>query len=168
MNSREEPELDALGTELYLQLKKMASNRMKKERADHTLQPTALVHEAYLKLARNRQSSWKNKAQFLAHAANAMKQILIDHARRRLPERTWIQLDEKLEGEGNLVDFTRFGEALESLEAVYPRASRVIELRLLVGLKVDEVAEAIEMSERTVRADSKLAVAWLRRELGVA
>jgi RNA polymerase sigma-70 factor (ECF subfamily) len=150
---------------LYLEMKRIAANQMKSERNDHTLQPTALVHEAYLKLARSEPDRWNSESHFLATAARAMRQVLIDHARKH---KRRVRLSEELAESARLpreVDFLVFDEALDALAVEHARAADVISFRFILGLTVIATAGALEISERTVKGDSRLGLAWLRRRL---
>jgi RNA polymerase sigma factor (TIGR02999 family) len=151
---------------LYMAMKRIASIQMKRERPDHTLQTTALVHEAYIKLSCAEPGKWKTESHFLATAVRAMRQVLIDHARKH---KSMIHLDpEALAAAASTspgVDFQAFDEALDALALEHVRAARVVSFRFILGLTVEATAEALEISERTVKGDSQLALAWLRRRL---
>lgn len=164
--------LDALLPIVYDELRGIARRQLGAERGDHTLQPTALVHEAYLKLGRLDRIEWVNRAQFFAVAARAMRRVLVDHAlARRAAKRgggaEHVPLDEAL-----LVSATDAGEilalndALAALEEREPRLARVVECRYFAGLSIEETAEALGISPATVKRDWVVARAWLNRELG--
>ncbi len=145
---------------------------MRRERADHTLQPTALVHEAFLRLAGN-DTSWQNRQHFLGVAAQAMRRILVDHARRQKAQKRGgggdkIELDEQLIGIGDdagSIDLEALDEALTRLAELDVRQARIVELRFFGGLGVDETAAVVGISPATVKRDWQFAKAWLKREL---
>jgi len=159
---------------LYWELHEVARVAMIGERPDHTLEPTALVNEAYLRLARLHRMEWVNKAQFLAVAAETMRNILIDHARAKRAKKrggSWIRvtLSEEVHSPGVPdVDILELDEALGKLAALSTRQARVIDLRYFVGLTVEETARVLGVSSGTVRSDSAVAKAWLLRELSTA
>lgn len=150
----------------------MAGHYMNRERADHTLQATALVNEAYLRLIDVQKVQWQNRAHFLAMAARMMRRILVDAARSRDYQKrgggvTMLSLDEALvvpcePGE----DLVALDEALTGLAAVDARKSQVVEMRFFGGLDIDETAEALGVSRDTVKRDWRVAKLWLLRELG--
>jgi RNA polymerase sigma factor (TIGR02999 family) len=157
---------------VYDDLRRLAAWQLQTERFDHSLQPTALVHEAYLKLAGHNQVEWQNKAHFFALAAQVMRHILVDHARTRQRDKRGggqasVALDEALKlshpSEPNLVELD---EALNTLAGQDPRKSRIVELRYFGGLSIEETADVLGISPTTVRREWTLAKAWLRRELG--
>ena len=156
---------------VYRELHALASRRMAAERADHTLQATALVHEAYLRLVGAQQTTWKGKGQFCLAAASAMRRILIEHARKRGRIKRGgnyrrVTLDiEVLSKDGYPEEITAVVDAIERLEKKDPRMGEIVQLRFFVGLSVDETAAALGLSDRTVRRDWALARAWLSREL---
>jgi RNA polymerase sigma factor (TIGR02999 family) len=161
---------DRLYRAVYATLHEMAARAMSGERDDHTLQPTALVHEAYLKLVEGSRATWRNRAHFLAVAARAMRQILVDHARRHRAAKRGLgrklTLDEALVGaEAAVLDVVALDEALTRLAAQEPRCARVVELRFFGGLDVEQTAEALSVSPATVKRDWQFAKAWLGREL---
>lgn len=156
---------------VYSQLRAMAGGYLQGEAAKHTLQPTALVHEAYLKLIRT-DGSFKNRPHFCAVAATAMRQVLIDHARRKRAakrggKRVDITVDgvETPSGSGAL-DLVALSDALDKLSELNENHARMVELRFLGGLTVKEVAEVMESNSRTIERDWRRVRAWLRRELG--
>jgi RNA polymerase sigma-70 factor (ECF subfamily) len=164
-----------LATALYGELRRLARLFMRGERPGHTLQPTALAHEAYMRLAGQSRVRWQGRTHFMAVAARVMRRVLIDHARahaRGKREGGWrrITLAEGLDaGAGTGLDRDQLlavDAALRKLEALDPREARVVELRFFVGLSMPEVAEALGVSLRTVEGDWTHARAWLRRELG--
>lgn len=156
---------------VYDELRRLAGHYMREERVDHTLQPTALVHEAYLKLADQRRVQWAGRTHFVAVAATAMRRILLDHARRHKAEKRGGGRKATLEDglavtPDEQVDILALDEALTRLEAVDPRQARLVELRFFGGLNIEETAEALDVSPTTIKRDWRFARAWLRRELG--
>ncbi|MEM7311219.1 MAG: ECF-type sigma factor [Planctomycetota bacterium] len=156
---------------LYDVLHELAARSMGRERAGHTLQPTALVHEAWLRLARSPERTWDDRAQFVAACVRSMRQVLIDHARRRQAARRGGELlrvalpDDAAAEPGPGLDALALDEALTRLAAEYPRAARVVELRFFGGLTGAEIAQVLSLSARTVDSDWAFARAWLIREL---
>ena len=157
---------------VYDELHRLASSYMRRERPDHTLQTTALVHEAYLKLVGQDDVRWQTRVHFFAAAAQVMRHILVDHARGRsrakrgdgLPP---LSLDEAATISGQRADeLLAINDALITLTATDPRKSRVFELRYFGGMSVDEAAQALKVSPATVARDWRMAKAWLRREIG--
>ena len=162
--------LDALTPLVYEELRRLASSYMRSESPGHTLQPTALVHEAFLRLV-GRAPDCENRSQFYGIAAHLMRQILIDHARNRQAVKRRSHLVH-LSLDGDLIvsheqdaDLVALDEALERLAAIDPRKARVVEMRFFGGLSVQESAEVLNLSEVTVRRDWQFAKTWLRREL---
>ena len=166
--------LNALFPLVYEELRRLALGYLGAERDDHTLQPTALVHEAYFRLAGQRNVDWGNRAQFVGVAASMMRRILVNHARDRRAQKrgggaTRIALDETVGFfEARDVDLVALDDALVALAVVDPRGSRVVELRFFGGLGVEETAELLGVSPATVKRDWGVARAWLRRELAAA
>jgi RNA polymerase sigma factor (TIGR02999 family) len=159
--------LDQMLPLVYDELHRLASNYLRDERADHTLQPTALVHEAYLRLINQRSVDWRNRAQFLGVAASMMRRILVNHARDRAAakrdgnrERISLSLVEVPSG-GPDLDLVALDDALQRLTALDARKARVVELRFFGGLTMDEVAEAMGISLATVEREWSFARAWL-------
>jgi RNA polymerase sigma factor (TIGR02999 family) len=155
---------------VYQELRRVAQRQLRRERLDHSFSPTALVHEAYLKLIDQRRAQWQNRAQFFAIAANLMRRILVDHARaRRAVKRDGgarVPLEDvELGVDAPDVDLLALDAALDRLGAVDARQSRLVELRFFAGLTVDETASVLEVSAVTVKRDWALARAWLYREL---
>ena len=156
---------------VYDQLKKLARGYMRRERADHTLQTTALVHEAYLKLVRQVSPNWQGRAQFFGIAAQLMRRILIDHARRHLREKRGgakavLPLDEALAfSPEHSQDLLKLDEALDRLSKLDPRQSRIVELRFFGGLNVEETSKFLGISPITVKRDWAVAKAWLHGEV---
>lgn len=158
-------------TMIYAELKRLAQRQFVNERIGHVLQPTALVHEAYLRLVAHEDHSWENRSHFFAAAARVMRRILIEHARARdAQKREGAQGITKLDNiltstlpqSAELLDLNL---ALEELETLSPRQARVVELRYFCGLSVPEVARALEMNPRSVDRDWATARAWLRTRL---
>ncbi|HLF85375.1 MAG TPA: sigma-70 family RNA polymerase sigma factor [Blastocatellia bacterium] len=166
--------LDKLMPLVYADLRQIARRYMRSERADHTLQTTALVHEAYVRLVNQNRVSWKNRAHFLAIAAQMMRRILIDHARSyRYQKRGGGALNLSLDEAAVLSreqasEMIALDHALTSLEKFDPRKSRVVELKFFGGLTTEETAAALEVSKRTVESDWNFAQAWLYREMSSA
>jgi RNA polymerase sigma factor (TIGR02999 family) len=163
--------LDRLLPQIYAELRRLAASYLRRERRDHTLQPTALVHEAFLKLVDQRAVRWQNRAHFFGIAAQAMRRILVDHARahgagkRGSGERP-VSLDETLVlTAAPDVDLLALDEALTRLAAIDVQQSRVVELRYFGGLTMDETAEVLRISQATVGREWTLAKAWLYAEL---
>jgi RNA polymerase sigma factor (TIGR02999 family) len=154
---------------VYDELRRLARAHLRRERPDHSLAPTALVHEAYLKLIDQRRVQWQNRAHFFAIAAHLMRRILVDHARSRSAAKrggSKVTLDEVERGTAPVdVDLLALDGALEKLAALDARQSRLVELRFFAGLTVDETAAAINVAPITVKRDWALARAWLFREL---
>lgn len=157
---------------VYEQLRRVAAGFMEAERPDHTLQPTALVHEAYLRMTDQRQSSWQNRAQLLGIFARMMRRILIDHANaRRAAKRggqdaVRISLDEN----GDLpdikeVNLLEVNESLQNLERLDQQQAKIVEMRFFGGLTIDEIATALGISSTTVKREWSVAKLWLQRDL---
>ena len=167
--------IDELVVEFRGELRRVAAAAMRKERPDHTLQPTALVNEAYLRLARSPGLELRNRQQFLAIAARAMHQVLIEHARARGRIKRGrgplkVTLDDGIEAitpgiDG--IDALILTQALERLRELSPVQAQIVELRYFAGLSVEEVAALLGVSATTVKRDSAMAKAWLSRELAV-
>ena len=166
--------LDRLMPIVYDELRRQAARYLKHERQGHTLQTTALVHEAYVRLIDQAGVRWQNRAHFFAIAAEMMRRILVDHARKRRAakrggEAVGVTLNEEVQGSGEQnLDLLAVDEALTKLAALDQQQARVIELRFFGGLNVEETAEVLGISERTVKRDWSVAKAWIRRELRVA
>jgi RNA polymerase sigma factor (TIGR02999 family) len=163
--------LDQLLPLVYDELRGIASRYLRREPADHTLQPTALVHEAYVRLIDQRRVRWRNRAHFYAVAAQMMRRILVDHARTRRAEKRgagWERVpfveDETAAASGD-VDVVALDEALQRLATFDAQQERIVELRYFGGLTIDEVAEVIGISAATVVREWTIAKAWLRAEL---
>jgi RNA polymerase sigma-70 factor, ECF subfamily len=166
------PSLEALMPLVYAELRRLAAHYLRGERAGQTLQPTALVHEAYLKLLKDRPERWQNRAHFCAIAAHAMRQILIERARardalKRGGGQPRVTFDESLPAKTAEppVDVIALDAALERLAALDPGQARIVELRFFGGLSIEEAAEAMGISPATVKRHWALARAWLAKEL---
>ncbi|MGZ4966327.1 MAG: ECF-type sigma factor [Chthoniobacterales bacterium] len=163
--------LNAALPELYDELRELASAYLRNERSDHTLQPTALVHESYLRLIGQRTVDWNNRLHFLSIAARMMRRILSNYATARATSKRGrgeprLELDAALEiYDERAVDIAAVDEALRGLEAMDPRQARVVELRFFGGLTLEETAEVLDLSPATVRRDWVTARRWLRREM---
>lgn len=160
-------------TSLYPELKRIARQRMSAERDDHTLQPTALINELYLRLLKQPGFVWTDRSHFLIYASCAMRHLLIDYAKQRSAEKrgsalTRVDLGEVVDSLGisNLDNFMDINEALDELAASEPRRARVVELRFFAGLTFTEIGEALGVSDRTAKRDWALAEEWLRQRLG--
>ncbi len=166
--------LDSRLPALYAELRRLAARAMRGERAGHTLQPTALVHEAYLRLAEVEGLDASERGPFLALAARTMRHILVDHARARHATKRggneWMRvtLSDELAAADGAFELVSLDRALERLATIDDRQVRVFELRYVAGLSVEEVAQALAVSTASVKRDSAMAKAWLFRELGSA
>jgi RNA polymerase sigma factor (TIGR02999 family) len=163
--------VDLLIPLVYAELHDLAANYLKSERPNHTLQPTALVHEAYLKLVGQREVQWQNRSHFLGIAAQAMRRILVDYARRhRAAKRGGGPLITLQEGmlveEAATLDLIAVNDALARLAELDERQARIVELRFFGGLKVEEIADLMEISTVTVKREWRFARAWFRCQLG--
>jgi RNA polymerase sigma factor (TIGR02999 family) len=163
--------LETMLPQLYDELRQLAGNYLRRERPDHTLQPTALVHEVYLQLLGDQPIDWKNRAHFLGISARIMRRILSDSAvARRAQKRgggaTIVVLDEALEFSAECaISLSGVDEALRSLEALDPRQGKIVELRFFGGLTIEEVAEVLQISPATVKREWATAKLWLQRAL---
>jgi RNA polymerase sigma factor (TIGR02999 family) len=164
--------LDKLMPVVYDELRRLASNYLRRERAGHTLQPTALVNEAYLRLVDQRQARWQNRAQFFGVAAQLMRRILVDHARVRQAQKRGGSDQQQISlshadrvAQKPDVDLLALHEALNELAAIDEQQARIVELRFFGGLTIEETAEVMGISHATVERDWTMARAWLRREL---
>ena len=162
---------DELISLLYPELKRIAESRLRSERRDHTLQPTALVSEFFLRLARQSELSWRNRAHFLAVSSQIMRRLLIDYARSHNADKRGggavrLQLDElAIAGNRSGIDAMEFDELLEILAKQEPRMAQVAEMRCFGGLTNGEIGEALGVDERTIKRDWEVAGAWLRGQL---
>ncbi len=165
-------EMDAALPALYEELRELAAGYLRRERPDHTLQPTALVHESYLRLRQQHTVDWGNRLQFLSIAARMMRRILSDYATARAAEKrggdaTRLQLDSALEFcDERAVDLAAVDQALRDLELLDKRQAQVVELRFFGGLTIPETAELMALSEATVKREWVTARRWLQREIG--
>jgi RNA polymerase sigma factor (TIGR02999 family) len=156
---------------IYEQLRRLAARHLSHERPDHTLQATALVHEAYVKLAAQKDAKWQNRAQFFGVASQAMRRILVDYARgkqriRRGGKQHKVPLDEVLlVSPGSSEEVLAVHESLSRLETLDARQARIVELRYFGGLKVEEIAEVVGISGKTVMRELNVAKAWLYGDL---
>jgi RNA polymerase sigma factor (TIGR02999 family) len=171
--------LDRLLPDAYQELRRLAAAYLRRERPGQTLQPTALVHEAYLRLAKDKPGRWQNRAHFCAIAANAMRQILVERARARgalkrgggQPRVTFV--DGVIDGRGAAggndgptpIDLLALDQALTRLAELDPRQARIVELRYFGGLSLEETADALDVAPATVKRDWNVARAFLAREL---
>ena len=156
---------------VYDELRQLARQYLQRERPDHTLQATGLVHEAYLRLVDQSTASWENRAHFFGVAAQLMRRILVDYARSHRAEKRgggWDKLafDEAIAPSAERsVDLVALDDALKDLLALDPRQSQIVELRFFGGLTNEEVGEVLDISPRTVKREWRMAKAWLRREI---
>ena len=165
----DEQALNQLTPIVYKELRKLAAAYLRKEPQGHTLQPTALVHEAYLRLVDQKKPDFHNRSHFYGVAARLMRQILVDHARRRHTAKRSaksVPLDSVVSfGKERSEDLLALDRGLWALEKFDPRKCKAVELRYFVGLSMEEIAQALELSEITVRRDLRMAEAWLQREI---
>jgi len=155
---------------VYADLRRIAARYMRSENEGHTLQTTALVHEAYLRLTGERERTWENRAHFFGVAAQIMRNLLVDHARKAVTTKRGGGIAVQLDAGAGMTeispeDLLALNEALARLAEVDPRASRIVELRYFVGLTIEEIAEVMDASVRTVNREWKTAKTWLRAEL---
>ena len=156
---------------IYGELRRLAARYMRDERADHTLQPTALVHEAYFRLAGQERANWQNRAQFMGIAGQLMRRLLVDHARKHYAAKHGGSLATLDEGLGNCSpaaqseEVLAVNEALDRLAEMDPQQAKVVELRYYAGLSTEETAGAMGISQRTVEREWTSAKAWLRAQL---
>jgi RNA polymerase sigma factor (TIGR02999 family) len=166
--------LEVITPIVYAELRKIAAAYLRRERPDHTLQPTALINEAYLRLVKPEGGSPQNRAHFYALAARVMRQILVDAARASHAEKRGsgnkVQLDDRIEiGKDKVaVDFLVLHEALEKLQSYNARMAQTVELFYFGGLSREEIADSLAVSLGTVKRDLALGIAWLRRSLATA
>jgi RNA polymerase sigma factor (TIGR02999 family) len=165
--------LERLMPLVYGELRKLAASYLRTERSDHTLQPTALVHEAFLRLVDQRSVDWANRAHFFGIAAQMMRRILVDHARKRQAAKrdvtsyrvATIVAEEAEADQGP--ELLALDRALGGLEKLDPRQARIVELRFFAGLTVEETAEVVAVSTATVKREWRTARAWLKREIAL-
>ena len=163
-----EDALDELMPLVYQELRKLARSYLRAERPEHTLQPTALVNEAYLRLVDQRNVRWQNRRHFFGIAAQLMRRILVDHARKRQSEKrgggeTLIPFEEAKGVPVKARDLVALDDALKDFATIDPRSAKIVELRQFGGLSIDETADVLEISPATVKRDWTVAKAWLRR-----
>jgi RNA polymerase sigma factor (TIGR02999 family) len=163
--------LEDLMPVVYTEIRRLARSYLRRERPDHTLQATALVHEAYMRLVDQRSVEWQNRAHFFGIAAQIMRRILVDHARAQKTEKRGsgqspIVLDEALEvATDRGLDFVALDDALKTLADLDKKQARIVELRYFGGLSIEETAEVMQISPATVKREWAGARTWLRREL---
>jgi RNA polymerase sigma factor (TIGR02999 family) len=163
--------LNRLLPAVYAELRRLAQRELRRERANHSLEPTALIHELYLGLIDQRRTKWENRAHFFGVAARLMRRILVDHARARHALKRGggaptVQIDAADDVPGSThVDLLELDQALERLAARSPEQGRIVEMRFFAGLTVEETAHVLGRSPRTVKREWRLAKAWLFREL---
>ena len=163
--------VDSWFPSVYACLHDLARRRLEGESPGHTLQPTALLHEAYLRLAEGGFGTWRNRTHFFAVAARVLREVLLDHARRRDAQKRggrWHRVTLAGLGQGSAidhVDLIALDDALTRLATVHERSARVVELRYYGGLTIPEIADCLEVSIGTVKLDWRFARAWLKREL---
>lgn len=160
---------------VYAELRRIASAYMRSERTSHTLQPTALIHEAWMRLADQTRVNWRDRAHFFGVAATMMRRVLVDHARERLAKKRgagdkalsieWIEIADEPK---KMEEMLAIHEALGRLEALDSSQARIVELRYFAGMSIEETAAALEISPRTADREWSMARAWLKRELGGA
>ena len=159
---------------LYNELREMAASYLRRERSDHTLQPTALVHESYLRLLNQRTVNWNDRLQFLSIAARMMRRILADYATARAAEKRGggapkVELDAALEfSDSRAIDVAAVDQALRGLEAMDARQAQIVELRFFGGLTIEETGELMSLSPATVKREWTTARRWLQREIAGA
>lgn len=169
--SGNEMALNELFPLVYDELRKLASIRMNAERENHTLQPTALVHEVYMRLIDQHSVDWGNRLHFFSLASEMMRRILVTHAiakktEKRGGEFIHLELDEAISfAKNNAVDFADLDDALSELEKFAPRQAKVVEMRFFGGLTIEEVAKTMNLDERTIKRDWRSAKAWLFEKL---
>jgi len=157
---------------VYQELRRVAGACMRDERPGHTLQPTALINEAWLRLSEQTQVDWRDRAHFFGVAAQMMRRVLVDHARARLADKRgagaevlaldWVEIDSRA---AKLDEVLAVDEALARLEQIDPQQARIVEMHYFAGMTIRETAEALQLSPRTVDREWAMAGAWLRREL---
>ena len=164
--------LNELLPQVYAELRRIANRQFRMERANHTLQPTALVNEVYLRLVDQRQVDWENRAHFFGVAAQVMRRILVDHARRHSASKRgdgvrYVSIDEARDvAVSNQLPVLALDHALDRLEKLDAELARIVELRAFGGLTIDEAAHVLSVSPSTAKREWRTAKAWLNRELG--
>ena len=163
--------LDELFPIIYKELRRIAAHQLSNERSDHTLQPTALVHEAYLRLIDQHSVNWQNRAHFFSIAAETMRRILVNYAVQRNAQKrgsgaTKIELDEAISFQDQReLDLVLLDDALKNLEEFDETQAKIVELRFFGGLTVEETAEVLKISESTVKREWRMAKAWLKTKM---
>ena len=163
--------LDKLFPIVYDELRRLAASRLRGERSDHTLQPTALVHEAYLRLIEQHSADWQNRAHFFGLAAEMMRRILVNHAvknnaDKRFGNQTRLALDEMIDfTHGQDVNIILLDEALTRLAEFDPKQAKIVELKFFAGLTNEEIGEVVGVSDSTVKREWRIAKAWLHDQL---
>ena len=163
--------LDELFPLVYGELRKLAASRMRSERGDHTLQPTALVHEAYMRLIEQHSTDWHNRAHFFGLAAEMMRRILVNHAvshnaEKRFGNQTRLALDEIVDfTKGSDVNLVALDDALNTLAEFDPKQAKIVELKFFGGLTNEEIAEVTGVSDSTVKREWRIAKAWLHDQI---
>lgn len=153
------------------ELRRLAASYLRRERSGHTLQPTALVNEAYIRLIHNEPIDWQSRSHFVAIAARSMRQILVEHARRRLSAKRgsgveYVSIEDAVPSEdARSIDLLALDEALVALAAVDPRKAQTLEMKYFGGLSSEEIAAVLKVSVKTVERDARIATAWLRATL---
>ena len=172
LNNGNQEALEALMPLVYQELRRIAGRHLSAERPGHTLQPTALVHEAFLKLVDQNSCHWENRLHFLSVAATIMRRILIDHAKARYRDKRGGPLQQKVSlddlnvaTEDRALQVLAIDEALDRLAALDPQQARIIELRFFGGLSLEETSGIVKLSEATVKRYTNSARAWLQREI---
>lgn len=159
---------------VYDELRKLAASQLRRERNDHTLQPTALVHEVYLRLAEQKNVHWQDKSHFFGVTAQLMRRILVDHARGHLADKRGSGLPKVALNEAIVMsreqpaELLALDESLTRLADTDPQQSKIVELRIFAGLTIEQTAEVLRISPATVKRDWNLAKAWLMREISRA
>jgi RNA polymerase sigma factor (TIGR02999 family) len=163
--------LDRLAPLVYAELRRIAARQLRRERPDHTLQPTALVHEAYLKLVDQRRVDWLNRAHFYGVASRVMRRLLVDHARRHNANKRgngveWVAIDEGLNVPApSQIPVLLLHDVIGRLEKIDQRLAQLVEVRVFGGCTLQEAAEVLDVSESTAKREWRTAKAWLMREL---
>jgi len=165
--------LDQLMPKVYRELRKVAASYLKSERPDHTLQPTALIHESYLRMVHQEMPQWQSRAHFFGVASRLMRQILVDYSRvrrasKRGGQQITISIDDAQIGSvcASSERILNLDAAITKLAALDERKSRVVEMRVFGGMKLADIALALHVSEPTIKRDMRMARAWLRLEIG--
>lgn len=165
---------EALMPLVYNELRKLAASHLRRERADHTLQPTALVHEVYLRLAEQKNVQWQDKSHFFGVTAQLMRRVLVDHARSHMADKRGsgfpkVSLNEAIVmSRERPAELLALDESLTQLASTDPQQGRIVELRVFAGLTIEQTAEVLGISRATVKRDWSLAKAWLMREIDKA